>query len=167
MPEPSQPPAKRRSGGTFTATTRAASPVVGKALEAGIVILYIGLLTTTLYAGAIPEYRSAAAQEVADRTLADASAELRAAIPHNATAVNATTRLELPRTIGSSAYTIRVTSGRLVLEHPHPSVGGKTPLALPESVETVDGHWDSQESANVRVRDSPNGLVVRLGGEGS
>ena len=167
MPEPSQPPAKRRDGRTFTVATRAASPVVGKALEAGIVILYIGLLTTTLYAGAIPEYRSAAAQEVADRTLADASAELRAAVPHNATTVNATASLQLPQTIRNSAYTIRVEEGQLVLEHPHPSVGGKTPLVLPESVETVDGHWDSQESANVRVRDSPNGLVVRLGGEES
>lgn len=141
---------------------RASSAVVGKALEAGIVILFLGALTTTLYAGAVPEYRTTAGQEVAERTLAGASADLRAAVPANATAVDARTRVELPDTIRGEAYSIRADSGRLVLDHPHPDVGGETPLALPESVAAVEGRWESREPAIATVSGGADGLDVRL-----
>lgn len=148
--------------GSFDESTRAASAVVGKTLEAGIVVLYIGLLTTTLYAGAIPEYRTAAGEEVADRTLADASAEIGTAVPANATAVNATARVDLPDTIRGEEYAIRVDGDRLVLDHPHDAVGGRTPLTLPRTVDAIEGRWESREAAVVRVRSVGDGLEVRL-----
>lgn len=148
--------------GSFGDATRAASAVVGKTLEAGVVVLYIGLLTTTLYAGAIPEYRTAAGQEVADRTLAGANAEIRAAVPANATAANATARVDLPETIRGEEYAVRVDDDRLLLDHPHDAVGGRTPLTLPPSVDAIEGRWESRDTAVVRVRGGGDGLEVRL-----
>lgn len=159
----------RRSGageqdstGRFRTDVRAGSAVVGKALEASIVVLYIGLLTSTLYAGAIPEYRTDAGQEVADRTLADASADVRAAVPPNASSANATARVVLPATIRGEEYSIRVEGRRLVLDHPDGPVGGRTPLALPRTVDSIDGHWESRDAAVVRIRTGADGIDVRL-----
>jgi len=152
----------RNSGGRFRGDARAGSAVVGKALEAAIVVLYVGLLTSTLYAGAIPEYRTAAGQEVADRTLADASADIRSAVPPNASRVNATVRVDLPATIRGEAYALRVDGRQLVLDHPHDAVGGRTPLALPRTVDSIDGQWASRTDAVVRVRGDADGLAVRL-----
>lgn len=157
----------RGSATRFRTDSRAGSAVVGKALEAAIVVLYVGLLTTTLYAGAIPEYRTAAGQEVADRTLADASADVRAAVPPNASSVNATARVELPATIRGEEYAIRVDGRQLVLDHPHDAVGGRTPLALPRTVDSIDGRWESRDGAVVRVRGGTGGLDVDLDGRRS
>lgn len=153
---------ERRSESRFRGDARAGSAVVGKALEAAIVVLYIGLLTSTLYAGAIPEYRTAAGQEVADRTLADASAEIRAAVPPTASSVNSTARVELPATIRGEAYALRVDGRQLVLDHPDDAVGGRTPLALPGRVDSIDGRWESREDAVVRIRGGADGVDVRL-----
>lgn len=142
-------------------TDRAVSAVVGKALEAGLVVLYLGLLTTTLYAGAVPDYRTAGATEVADRSVASASADLRTAIPANGTA-ETERRVDIPRTIRGDAYEIRVDDGELVLDHPHPDVEARTPLVVPESVDSVEGQWKSTEQASVRVTPGDDGLAVRL-----
>ncbi len=153
---------ERTSGGRFGGDVRAGSAVVGKALEAAIVVLYVGLLTSTLYAGAIPEYRTAAGQEVADRTLADANTDIRSAVPPNASRVNATVRFDLPATIRGEAYALRVDGRQLVLDHPDDAVGGRTPLALPGRVDSVDGRWESRGDAVVRVRGGADGVDVRL-----
>ncbi|MFC6730735.1 hypothetical protein ACFQDG_18960 [Natronoarchaeum mannanilyticum] len=154
---------ERCSEGRFRGDARAGSAVVGKALEAAIVVLYVGLLTSTLYAGAIPEYRTAASQEVADRTLADTSAEIRDAVPPNASSVNATARIELPATIRGEAYALRVDGRQLVLDHPDDAVGGRMPLALPGWVDSIDGQWKSRDDAVVRIRGGTDGVDVRLG----
>lgn len=153
---------KQNFGDRFHGDARAGSAVVGKALEAAIVVLYIGLLTSTLYAGAIPEYRTAAGQEVADRTLADASADIRNAVPPNASSMNATARIDLPSTIRGEAYAIRVDGRQLVLDHPHDAVGGRTPLALPGTVESIDGRWESRDTAVLRIRGGADVVDVRL-----
>lgn len=141
---------------------RAVSAVVGKALEASIVIIYIGLLTTTLYAGVLPEYRTGAATEVADRTLADASGELRTAVPSTAETSETERQVDVPTTIRGETYWIRVQDDDLVLDHPHPDVGERAPLVLPASVSSVDGEWRSDDRTVVTVDRTDEGFAVVL-----
>ncbi|MFC7156312.1 hypothetical protein ACFQPA_12750 [Halomarina halobia] len=141
---------------------RGATPVVGKALEAGIVVLYIGLLTTTLYGGVVPGYRTAAGDAVGDRTLAAAAERVQQSVPPEAAAVDVRVRVDLPRTIRGERYRIRTDGSALVLDHPHPEVGGRARLALPPQVVRVEGSWASDERALVRVRGTDEGVVVRL-----
>ncbi|QSG03395.1 DUF7266 family protein [Natranaeroarchaeum sulfidigenes] len=141
---------------------RAVSAVVGKALEASIVIIYIGLLTTTLYAGVLPEHRTAAATEVADRTVADVSGDLQTAVP-SSTATNRTEQqVDLPATIRGETYWIRVQNDTLVLEHPHSDVGERAPIVLPRSVTSVEGEWRSDEQTVITAERSDDTIEIRL-----
>lgn len=144
------------------ADERAMSAVVGKALEAAIVVLYVGVLASALFGGAVPEYRTAAGAEVGERVLAEASQRVQQAVPANATEVEAQMRVDLPQTIRGSTYGIRTDGRSLVLDHPDPAIARSTPLALPETVSAVEGNWTSYESAVVTVERAENGLVVRL-----
>lgn len=141
---------------------RAATPAVGKALEAGLVVLYVGLLTTTLFGGYVPDYRSAAGDELADRTLATASHQVRAAVPPAARAAQVHARVDLPDTIKGSSYRIRADGRSLVLDHPDPGVGGRTQLALPDRVDDLGGTWHSQQPAAVQVGGTGGDLSVHL-----
>lgn len=144
-------------------TDRAVSAVVGKALEASIVIIYIGLLTTTLYAGVLPEYRTAAATEVADRTVAEVSSDLQTAVPSSTATDRTEHQVDLPATIRGETYWIRVQDGELVLEHPHSDVGERAPIVLPGSVTSVEGEWRSDEQTIITAQRSGNTIEVRLG----
>ena len=154
---------------TLRPDRRAVSPVVGKVMEAAIVVLYIGLLSSTLYGGLVPDYRTAAGAEVGERVLAESAQRVQQAVPPNASRVRVRAPVELPTTVRGTSYEIRATGGRtLVLDHPHVGVGGRTALALPNSVVSVAGEWESQRDAFVVVRSTPTGLEVRLvsgGGE--
>lgn len=141
---------------------RGVTPVVGKTLEAGLVVLFIGLLSTSLLGGAVPAYRTAAGDAVADRTLANAGQRIQQAVPPAAWAVDVRLRVALPETIRGTGYEIRARDGVLVLDHPDDAIGGRLPLALPASVVRVEGSWTSVRPAVVRVRTAPDGLVVRL-----
>lgn len=137
------------------------SPVVGKAMEATLVVLYVGLVTATLYGGTVPEYRTTAGEEVAERTVSGAAAEIEAAISPETIDVSVRVEIELPVTIAGSAYRISATDGRLVLEHPDPAITARVPIVLPDRVDTVSGTWVSGEPATLHiVRDQ--GLEVRL-----
>lgn len=146
---------------------RAVAPVVGKALETGLVVLYLGLVTTALFGGAVPEYRTAAADDVADRTLATATQRVQQTVPPNATEVRARTRVDLPDTVRGQSYEVRVEGRQLVLDHPDPDVGARARLALPAPVVDVSGRWTSTEPAVVDVRGRPDGVAVRLRRGGS
>lgn len=141
---------------------RAIAPVTGKILEVSLVVIYLGLLGTTLYGGVVPGYQSAAGSEVAERTLATASQRIQQAVPPNGTHVRATARVELPDTIAGRMYEVRVDGQRLVLDHPDRDVVASSQLALPGSVVDVSGSWSSTEPAHVRVRGTANGLIVAL-----
>jgi len=152
---------------------RAAAPAVGKALEAGIVVLFVALLTTTLYGGVVPNARTAAADEVGERTLQHAAANVEAAVPEtgseaaDAGDVVAERRVSLPATIRDRGYRVTATGEALVLVHEHGSVGGETPLVLPDSVREVRGNWTDSD-ALVRVRAHPDGgFVVELAEAGA
>ncbi|WP_134669410.1 DUF7266 family protein [Halorussus marinus] len=141
---------------------RGVSPVVGKALEASIVVLYVSLLGATLYGGLVPEYRTAAGAEVGDRVLSQSTQRVQQAVPPTARAVETRVRVALPATIRGRGYSIRAQNRTLVLDHPRDGVGGRARLALPAAVESVTGNWSSGEPAVVAVRGDADGLTVAL-----
>lgn len=157
---------------------RAVTPVVSKAMEAAIVVLYVGLVTAVLYGGVVPEYRATAGEEIAERTVADAATDVERAVPPPATAAEVNVAVELPSTIAGQAYRIRADEGEdgsqgangkrvedgatLVLEHPSRSISTTVPLVLPDRVVSVSGSWASGGEATVRVATTDDGLEVRL-----
>lgn len=141
---------------------RAMSPVVGKAMEATIVVLYIGLITTVLYGGAVPEYRASAGDEIADRTVAAVSNDIERSIPPAATQVDVRIEVDLPATIAGDAYRIHATNETVELEHPNSEITARTVLVLPDRVVRVTGTWDSGETAHIRVKNVDGGLEVVL-----
>lgn len=144
------------------ADARAVAPVVGKVLEVGLVLAYVGLVTSTLFGGVVPDYRSAAGDAVADRTAAAAAQRIQQAVPPNATAVRARARVRLPTTIRGRPYDVVVRNRTLVVDHPHPAVAAEVRLALPAAVVSVRGRWHSGRPAAVVVRSVSDGLAVRL-----
>jgi len=140
---------------------RALTPVVGKGLEALLVLLYVASLVTVLHGGVLPEYRAAAAAEVSDRTLVTAADRIEAAVPPPSTYVDVTRTVDLPDTIDRATYRIRAANGVLVLDHPDDALSGRVPLALPERV-AISGTWESDESTVVRVRGDADQVRVIL-----
>ncbi|SIQ85855.1 hypothetical protein SAMN05421858_0622 [Haladaptatus litoreus] len=144
---------------------RGVSPVIGKVLEAGLVVLYIGMITTTLYGGVVPEYRTAVGDEVSDRVLSKAAERIQQAVPANGTAVRGQMRVTLPRTIRGTAYEIHAENRTLTLVHSNEQVSEATHIAVPEHVGTIRGTWSSTEPAVIVVRSGETegaGLVVEL-----
>ena len=113
---------------------RAVAPVVGKALEVGLVVLYVGLLTSALYGHAVPGYRSTAGDAMGDRALSTASHRVQQAVPPDARRVDTRMRVDLPKTIRGRRYEVRAVNRSLVLDHPHRAVGGRQRLALPAPI---------------------------------
>ena len=141
---------------------RAMTPVVGKALEATLVVLYVGLVTAALYGGAVPEYRSSAGTEVAERALADAATDIERAVPPDARSATVRVRVDLPPTIAGRAYRVRAEENELHLDHPDPQVATTAPLILPDRVDGVSGTWASGAETEVRIETSGDRLEVRL-----
>ena len=133
------------------ADERAMTPVVGKTLAIGIVILYIGGMTTILFGGVVSEYRTTAGAEVGDRVLATAGGSIEQSVPaaNGTVAVNRT--LDLPPTIRERSYELELVGGRLRLHHPNPAIGGDLSLSLPPTVTVQNGTWQSGSKLNIRV----------------
>ena len=144
------------------ADDRAVTPSVGKALEGGIVVLFVGLLTTMLLGGLVPDYRAATGAELGDRVLATASQEVERTVPSTVRAVDARRSVDLPSSIAGEGYEIRTDGRWLVLDHPDPAVGGRVRLVLPATVDSVDGIWQSGADTAVAVEGNRTGLVVEL-----
>lgn len=141
---------------------RAAAPVVGKALEAAVLVVVIAVVTTALFGGVLPGYRTAAGAEVADRTLAGAADRIDRAVPDDDPwVVDRERRVALPDTIRGREYGVRAAGRVLVLDHPTPGIGGRERLVLPAGVR-ASGAWSSDAVAVVRVRGDRDGLRVRL-----
>lgn len=141
---------------------RALTPAIGKALEVGVVVIFVGVLSTSLYGGFVPEYRTAVGDEVADRTVVSAAERIEAAVPPAAREVRSVTRVDLPTSIRGANYRVVVDGRALVLEHPASDISAQTRLALPGRVAVVTGTWESGADPVVLIEDSPDGLVVRL-----
>lgn len=142
---------------------RAVTGAVGKLLEVALVVLFVGLLSTTLFGGVVPEYRSTAGAEVGERTLALGAQRVQQAVPPvvDAAHASATYRVDLPRTIRGEAYRIRTDGRTLVLDHPAPAVHGRIQLAVPAGT-TVSGTWTSRGDPVIRVTTTEDGSTVRL-----
>ena len=150
---------RRRNG-----DERAAVPAVGKALEAAVLVLLVGLLSTALFGGVLPAYRTAAGAELADRTLAEAGAGVERAVPESRPRrLDRTVRVDLPETLRGRGYAVQATGRALVLEHPAGSIGGRIRPAVPGGVR-LTGRWRSTEPTAVRVTANREGLRVALVG---
>ncbi|WP_049981196.1 DUF7266 family protein [Halolamina rubra] len=141
---------------------RGLTPAVGKALEVAVVVLFVGVLTTALYGGAVPEYRDAVGAEVGDRAVVAAAERVENAVPPGASDVRTVHGVDLPRSIRGENYGIAVENRTLVLEHPSPAVDASARLALPARVDAVSGAWRSTDDAVVLVTDGDGGLHVEL-----
>lgn len=152
------------------ADDRAVSSVVGKSLELGLLALYVGLLVSTFYGGIVPEYRAETGAAVADRTAASLATDVESSIPATTgeravvLAVDVERELDVPRTIAGDTYRVRLDGGALVLEHPRERFTRRIPLALPGSVDRVEGSARSGDLVVVRVESTASGLVVTLEG---
>ncbi|ELZ87732.1 hypothetical protein C453_05244 [Haloferax elongans ATCC BAA-1513] len=160
---------------SLRADQRAVVPVVSKALEAAVVVLFVGLLTTVLFGGVVPDHRDAVADELADRTLSTAveRTETAARLPDSVTRGHRTVIVDLPRSIRGHSYRIRyvsntsfdsdsnTTTPALVLDHPQDAYDRQLPVSLPDSV-SVSGTWDSGSDAAVRVTAEDNGTALEL-----
>lgn len=142
------PASRRRAHSFLVGTDRATTAVVGKTLEAALVVLFIGLLTTTLHAGIAPAYERAAGEEIADRVLVAASEEIERAAPperHGTEryGLELERRVDLPPRIASGQYRVIAEGTTLRLEHPETEIEARTELAIPASVTDVTGTWRS------------------------
>ncbi|MFB6281949.1 MAG: hypothetical protein ABEH40_08020 [Haloferacaceae archaeon] len=149
---------------------RAAAPVVGKALEAAVLVVVTALLATTLFGGVLPDYRTATGAEVADRTLAGAADRIDRAVPDgDPRSVAVERRVPVPDAIRGRRYEVRATGRALVLDHPAARIDERTRLALPPGVRAT-GAWSSEATAVVRVEGRGGELrvllVERSGGTG-
>ncbi len=141
---------------------RGVTPVVEKTIAMGIVVLFVGGMTATLYGNAVPAYRDAVGTETGERVLATASQEVERSVPATPGTVERTRAVSLPTTIRGTEYVVRVDGRSLVLEHPELPVTHRSRLALPSIVTRVSGEWRSGSTAVVRVRTVPGGLAVEL-----
>lgn len=158
QPRRATPPSHRVVG-----NTRGVTPAVGKTLEIGIVVLFVGLLTASLLGGVVPEYRTAAGTEVADRVLVAVGQEVENAVPPGARDVSTRRTLSVPSTVAGSGYALAVDGRTLVLDHPDPVVSERLRLTLPTRVDRIDGRAQSGDNVVVTVYGDRGGLVVKLG----
>lgn len=156
---PSPPPAR---GDRVRTNERGLTPAVGKALEVGIVVLFVGVLTTTLYGNVVPEYRDTVGDEVADRTVAAAAERVENAVPPPVRHARVVHRVDIPTSIRGAGYRIVTVNRSLVLRHPSPAVEAGTRLALPGHVDAVVGKWASGAETVVVVSGTDGGVTVRL-----
>ena len=154
-------PAKRGTD-SLSGDDRALTPAVGKALEVGIVVLFVGVLTTALYGGAVPDYRDAVGDEVSDRTVVAAAERVENAVPPSARNVRTVHEVNLPDSIRGENYRIAIEGRTLVLDHPSSAIDASAVLGLPERVGSVSGTWRSNDDAVVVVTGDGDGLRVEL-----
>jgi hypothetical protein len=136
--------------------------VVSKALEVAVVLLYVGLVVTTLYAGVLPDYRGAAGDATAERVLTAVANGVRDAVPPPGTRATVTLEVPVPDAIQGAGYRVVLDGGRLVLSHPREGVGGRRDLALADRVSATGGAWDGGELV-VRATSDGTTVAVELG----
>lgn len=144
------------------ARDRAVTPTVGKTLELGLAALFVSGLLATLYGGVVPDYRTAAGGQTADRVAAGVAERIERAVPPAARRVSVTRRVPVPATIRGRAYRVVGDGTTVRLDHPHPAIDGETRLAVPDRVLGVRGAWDSGAGTRVRVRTTDSGVRIRL-----
>ena len=144
------------------ADDRAMTPVVGKSLAIGIVLLYLGGMTTILLGGTVPEYRTHAGSELGDRVLATAGGSIEQSIPNANGTVETNQTVDLPPMIRDQSYELELAGGRLRLHHPNPEIGGTIHLSLPPTATTVNSTWRSGTELQIQVRGPSENRTITL-----
>lgn len=130
---------------------RAMTPVVGKTLAIGIVLLYITGMTTILLGGTVPEYRTNAGSELGDRVLATAGGSIEQSVSEANGTVEANHTVDLPPSVRQHSYELKLADDRLRLRHPNPEIGGEIRLSLPPTLTVENGTWRSGTDLQIRV----------------
>jgi len=141
---------------------RAVAPVVGKLLAAAIAVLYIAGTTSLLLGGVVPDYRTAAGEELSERTLAEAAAIVERAATGSGSTTVARVRTELPPTIRDGSYRLVLRNGTLVLDHHDADLDARTNLSVPSTVQTVESTWKSGDTLVVRAAEGKTNRTVEL-----
>lgn len=141
---------------------RAMTPVVGKTLAIGIVLLYLGGMTTILLGGTVPEYRTHAGSELGDRVLATAGGSIEQSVPNANGTVEANQTVDLPPAIREQSYELELAGGKLRLHHPNPEIGGEIHLSLPPTATVENSTWRSGTDLQIRVRGPPENRTITL-----
>ena len=145
---------------------RAVAPVVGKLLAAAIAVLYVAGTTAVLLGGVGPEYRTAAGEELSERTLAEAAAAVDRAVPETTTdSVGTRIRVDLPASIRDASYSIVLKNGTLALDHPDSRLDRRTQVQLPSRVDAIESTWESGETFVVVVSSDGTNRTVELRGK--
>ncbi|WP_435064637.1 DUF7266 family protein [Halobaculum sp. EA56] len=150
------------SGGEDPTGDRAVTPVVSKSLEVGLMVLFVAGLWAALFGGVVPDYRDAAGDRVAERTLAGAATDVERTVPPPAATVRVERRVPLPATIRGAGYRIVADGGTLRLVHPDPAVEASVRLALPDRATAVTGTWRSGARTVVVVTGGDGTVTVEL-----
>lgn len=148
----------------FADARRGVAPAISKTLEIGLGVLLVALLTSTFYGNVVPDYRTAAGGELADRSLAKAITTTEHAVPPEASSATTTVAAELPPTIRGATYEIHAAGDALELRHPHPGIGRSVRLAIPARVVTVTGSWRSTETFSVSAEATGSDVTITIGG---
>lgn len=149
----------------FRNDERAISPVIEKTVTAGLVVLYIGTMTTLLFGGIVPSYETASGNEVGERTLAAAAGEIEAAAPQRSTETSIRRTVNLPATIDGSGYSIVLSDSELRLEHPDEDIGATTKLAVDDDLTLQSGRWESGSPFVIEADGNGTGRYLTIGGE--
>jgi hypothetical protein len=143
---------------------RAAAPVVGKAMEVAVLVVFLGVVSAALFGSVVPQYRTAAGAEIGDRVLVAAAGQVEVATDGPESVVERRVDVSLPRTIRGAAYVVRAESRNgtpaLVLDHPNAAIGGETLLSVPPRVAVVDGEFRSTASPAIVVRARADGTTA-------
>lgn len=146
----------------FVGDERAMTPVVGKSLAIGIVLLYLGGMTTILLGGTVPEYRTHAGSELGDRVLATAGGSIEQSVPNANGTVETNQTVDLPPTIREQSYELELTGGRLRLHHSNPEIGGEIRLSLPPTAIVENSTWRSGTDLQIRVSGPRKNRTITL-----
>lgn len=141
---------------------RGVTPVVEKTISIGLVVLFVGGLTTTLLGGTVPDYRTGTGEEIADRVLAEAADAVNDAVTAANGTVSARTVADLPGTIADEGYRIELRGGELHLRHPNPGITASTRVALPAEIVARNSTWRGGEFA-VRLSGVAGNRSISIG----
>lgn len=134
-------------------------------MEVAILVVFVGLVSATLFGSVVPAYRTAAGAEVGDRALVAVASQVDDAARAPASVVERRVSISMPRVIRGVPYVVRATDGSrnvvptLVLDHPRAGIGGRITLVVPSGT-TVDGELRSTETPTVVVSHTENGTMA-------
>lgn len=148
--------------GDLRTDERGLTPVVSKALVIGIALLYVGGVTSLLFGGVAPEYRTAAGEELAERTLATAVGEIERTVPEANGTVDRSRAVRLPERIREKRYRLELSGTSLRLDHPDPEIGTRARLSIPSDVHVSGGSWRSGNTLEIRVTGPPDNRTLEI-----